>query len=178
VDQVSLDPDCVGRVRRQPKEVQRHIAQTYEMAERHPQTVLLRLKDFDRMYALRHGIPPVKEGGNSGHASAPCGEAFHSLLVTSDGLAKPCCLSWYAYGNLRIHDVEAIWSGGAAQRFRQRIGRCDYRDCFIGCTYNPFPVGPYTSLFRHGLSAFRRNPRTAIKKISHKLKRSLFCSLS
>jgi len=170
LDQVTLDPDWLGRLTRHaPADVQAKIAEAYSVADRYPHLTLLRLWDVDRRFAMSHSIPPVRPHPLTIREPVPCNSPFDTLHVSVDGSVHACCLTWYSYGNLNTASLADLWQGQAAYRFRRRMQRLDFRDCWTGCDRNACPIHPGISRLRQGWSAIRRDPLTAAGKIARTL---------
>ena len=48
-----------------------------------------------------------------------CAFPWSSLMVDTNGEARPCCWASYAYGNLARDGFDAVWNGPAARALRQ-----------------------------------------------------------
>jgi MoaA/NifB/PqqE/SkfB family radical SAM enzyme len=169
LDQALTFTDHFRKLQQDPSRVQERIAETYAIADRNPQLKLISLDDFDWFFAQQHGIHPVRPRKLFTVEPKPCPIAFDTLYVNSDGWCKPCCKSWYLYGNLRRSSLMAVWSGSRAARFRQRMGDLDFRDCLVACDLNARPIHPTVSTMRKAYWVARRDPRAAVNKGMRKL---------
>ena len=148
--------------------VQSCVARAYETADRHPQLRMLHLDDFDWYYAAQRRVPPVRPRPVLLKEPRHCPVAFNTLVVNSDGSAKPCCKSWYLFGNLHTATLQEVWQGKRARLFRERMLGLDFRDCLVACDLNPRPVSPAIATLRKGYWVIRRNPRTGFQKALRK----------
>jgi radical SAM protein with 4Fe4S-binding SPASM domain len=169
LDHVSFMTDCLGSVTLEPNFVQSKIREAYEISDRHPNLRVIALDDFDWMYAQRKGIPPVRPRKLFASEPAPCPIAFNGLFINSDGSVKPCCKSWYVFGNLHENSLEEIWHGRKAQLLRERINRLDFRDCQIACDLNCKPINPRVATVRKAYWVIKRDPKSALQKGLRKL---------
>lgn len=159
LDQVSLDPDFCGRLSMFRKaHVQERIAAAYEVAERNPQIQLLHLADVDRRFAMRAGVPSVRPHPLAIHAPVICSSGFDTIHIDVGGWVRPCCSTWFRYGNLLASRLQDVWQGPAAFQFRRRMLALDFRDCWTGCDRNVCPLRAEISRLRQGWTVFRRNP--------------------
>lgn len=149
-------------------DVQKSVAEVYELAGRHPNVRLLLLEDFDWHFARLRGVEPVRSRRILAKRSETCPVAFDTFYLQSDGVVKPCCKSWYIYGNLMKDSLADVWNSRAARRFRRRMRTLDFRDCLVVCDLNARPIRPLHADIRKGYWAIRRNPRTALKKALRK----------
>ncbi|MBI5059689.1 SPASM domain-containing protein [candidate division KSB1 bacterium] len=169
LDQALLFTDHFGTIRKHgPEQVQRFIAQAYEAADRNPQVKLLHLDDFDWYYARISGRSPVRPRASSTVKPQPCSVAFDTLFVNPDGAAKPCCKSWYLYGNLVESTIGEVWDSEAAFRFRKRMLRLDFRDCMVACDLNSNPINAKVAQLRKAYWLLKRDPNSAVKKAIRK----------
>lgn len=169
LDQVILLTDCVGAITRTDSGlVQARIAETYEIADRNPQIRLIHLDDFDWIFAQQRGIAAVRPRGILSVEPKPCPIAFNTLMVRYDGIVKPCCKSWFIFGNLQRDTLEEVWNSRNAYLFRKRMLKLDFRDCLVACDLNANPINSLYADVRKGYWAVRRNPRTALQKALRK----------
>lgn len=166
LDQVLFFTDHFGNIRRtEPKSVQRFIAEAYAVADRNPQIKLILLDDFDWYHASMHGIPPVRPRPAIAHNKAKlCPIPFNTLFVNPDGTVKPCCKSWYVFGDLTHSTLEDVWNSRSAYRFRKRMLKLDFRDCLVVCDLNARPINPHVAQIRKACWVVRRDPKSALKK--------------
>ncbi len=165
LDQALLFADHLGQpLRPEPKLVQKYIAEAYAIADSFPNFKLIHLDDFDWYYASQHHLPPVRQRPVMQKEPAPCPIAFDTLFVNPDGAAKPCCKSWYLFGNLLKSSLEEAWNSEAAFRFRARMIGLDFRDCMVACDLNAKPIHPKLALARKAYWVVRRDPKSAVKK--------------
>ncbi len=170
LDEVMLAADLVGRVTdTAATHVQTKIAECYAIADRNPGVTLVHLSEFDRLFAAEHRVAPVRPSAPGSRLASPCSIPNHTLLVSFDGIVRPCCVSWYVLGNLNAQSVYEVWSGDAARAFRGRMAAGDFRDCSLRCPYNARPVSRSISTLRQGLSSLRRNPRETGRKVLRRL---------
>lgn len=149
--------------------VQKCIAEAYEMAEKHPEVEVLSLNDFDWFYATVHRVAPVRPRGLFQRSPDACGLAFDNLFVSYSGFARPCCKSWFPYGNLIKDPIEKVWNSRAAMLFRKRMLDLDFRDCMTACDLNAKPIDQKLSDARRLYWLMRREPNTAYAKVLRKL---------
>jgi MoaA/NifB/PqqE/SkfB family radical SAM enzyme len=167
LDQVTLDPDYTGQLTRySPSYVQTQIEAAYDVADRNPQIKLLRLPEVDRRYAMRYGLSPVRPHPFSLHEQIPCTSGFDTIHISIDGRVRPCCPTWYCYGNLLHNSLLEVWQSQSAFRFRSRMLRLDFRDCWTGCDRNACPLSIALSRLRQGWAALLRDPVTATVKVA------------
>lgn len=165
LDEVLLYTDYLRGIRKyDAKAVQEFISATYETADRNPSVRMLHLDDFDWHYARIHNIKPVRPRPISQQDAAPCPIAFDTLFINPDGACKPCCKSWYLYGNLVKSSLPEVWNSNAAFKFRKRMLKLDFRDCLPACDLNAKPIHPHIAEARKAYWVFRREPKTAYKK--------------
>ena len=165
LDQVLIFTDHLGQPLRQPPAVvQKQIALTYEAADRNPQLKLIHLDDFDGYYASLHGLSPVRPRPVMQKQPEPCPIALDTLFVNPDGAAKPCCKSWYLFGNLLKSSLAAVWNSERAYVFRKRMLNLDFRDCMVACDLNARPINPKAAQVRKAYWVVRRDPKSAVKK--------------
>jgi MoaA/NifB/PqqE/SkfB family radical SAM enzyme len=165
LDEVLVFTDHVGQIRGVPTSaVRESVARAYEIGDGNPQIRLVLLGDFDWYYSMLHGLKPVRPRSISETPSGPCSTAFDTLFVETDGMAKPCCKSWYLFGNLCSQSLEEVWNGEAACRFRQRMLNLDFRDCQVDCELNANPIHYRVATVRKAYWAFRRDPKSAFAK--------------
>jgi MoaA/NifB/PqqE/SkfB family radical SAM enzyme len=164
LDQALIFADHLGHISMNPGHVQKRIAEAYEISDQNPQVKLLHLDDFDWLFASQHGIAPVRPRTAHVLDPKPCPVAFDTLFVNPDGTAKPCCKSWYFFGNLVRESLPAVWNSCNAFRFRKRMIALDFRDCLVVCDLNACPINPRYSQVRKAAWVVRRDPRAAVKK--------------
>ncbi len=169
LDQVLIFADHFGKINRYDvNEMQAFIAEAYECADRNPQVKVICLDDFDWYYARIKGVQPVRPRAAFSKKAEPCFVAFDTLFVLPDGTAKPCCKSWFPYGNLINQSLEDVWNGEAAYRFRKRMLNLDFRDCLLACDLNVKPVHPKVAEARKAYWTVRRDPKGAMAKAIRK----------
>jgi MoaA/NifB/PqqE/SkfB family radical SAM enzyme len=170
LDQVLLFTDHFGTIRKiEPAQVQRYIAAAFEVADRNPQIKLLHLDDFDWYYARLTGRSPVRPRTTRAADATPCPVAFDTLFVNPDGASKPCCKSWYLYGDLIESTLQEVWNSDAAFRFRKRMLDLNFRDCMVACDLNARPINPRIAQLRKAYWVAKRDPKTAMQKALRKL---------
>ncbi|MCX6600666.1 MAG: SPASM domain-containing protein [bacterium] len=165
VDEVLVFTDHVGQIRRfPPSKVRESIAEAYEIEDANPQLRLVLLGEFDWHFSMLHGLSPVRPRPQAETPNGPCPTAFDTLFVETDGAAKPCCKSWYMFGNLVHQSLMEVWNGKAAYRFRRRMLDLDFRDCLVACELNANPIDHRIASARKAYWAFRRDPGSAFAK--------------
>ncbi|RPH93985.1 radical SAM protein [candidate division KSB1 bacterium] len=170
LDQVLIMTDQLGKFQDIPQaQVRDSIERAYQIADANPQIEVISLGDFDWYYASLHGLDSVRPRTSGSARRAPCPTAFDGIYVNDDGSAKPCCRSWYLYGNLNRQTLQEIWNSEAAYRFRRRMLKMDFRDCTVACDLNANPIDHRIAFLRKAYWVFRRNPRNALKKGMRKL---------
>jgi MoaA/NifB/PqqE/SkfB family radical SAM enzyme len=170
LDQVSLYADYLGRLgSKDPNQVRKKILEAHKLADEHPDLEVVHLVEFDRYYSELSGLPPIRPEAVEARAPGFCPNASGTIHISTDGNVKPCCPSWYIYGNLHRRSLEEVWCGERAMKFRQRILRSDYRDCWPACELNACPIDHRIARMRQGIAAFRNNPRTGVRKVLRKL---------
>jgi molybdenum cofactor biosynthesis enzyme MoaA len=169
LDQAIFLTDHYGGVStKDPGRVQRRIAEAYEIADRHSSFRLIGLDLFDWHFARRCRIPPVRPRANLTATPKPCAAAFDSLLVSGAAMVKPCCWSWYVFGDLRVSSLADVWNSLNAYRFRKRMLALDFRDCPVNCDQNVRPLSFHLAQVRKGYYLLRRDPKNAVKKALRK----------
>lgn len=163
-----LDPTLIPRTP-QPSAVRQRIQEAYAVADRNPHLRVIHLTDFDAYYARAKDIEPVRPSPAGTSFLRECPLAFNMLFVDHLGWARPCCKSWYPYGNLKTTSVEEIWNGSRAARFRKRIRQKNYRDCLQSCDLNTNPASDIVANAHRAYWAWRRDPQNVIKKGLRKL---------
>lgn len=83
-------------------------------------------------------------------------------------MAKPCCWSWYVFGDLQESTLLDVWNCSEAYRFRKRMLALDFRDCPVNCDQNVRPIGFQRSQFRKAYYLVRRDPTGTMKKALRK----------
>jgi MoaA/NifB/PqqE/SkfB family radical SAM enzyme len=170
LDQVLVMTDQLSRFQNTPiSQVRDSISRTYEIADANPQMKVIHLDDFDWFYARMHSLEPLRQRIAGETRKAPCPTAFDGLYINDDGAAKPCCKSWYLFGNLVHQSLEEVWNSPAAYLFRKRMLNMDFRDCTVACDLNANPIDHRIATMRKAYWVFRRNPRTAVAKGLRKL---------
>lgn len=165
LDEVLVFTDHVGQIRGvPPSKVRESVARAYEIGDANPQVRLVLLGDFDWHFSMLHGLTPVRPRPLAEAPTGPCPTAFDTLFVETDGAAKPCCKSWYLFGNLCRQSLEEVWNGEAAYRFRRRMLDLDFRDCLVACELNANPIDHRMATARKAYWAFRRDPKSAFAK--------------
>jgi MoaA/NifB/PqqE/SkfB family radical SAM enzyme len=165
LDEVLVFTDHFGQIRRvSTSKVRESVSRAYEIEDANPQVRLVLLGDFDWYFSMLHGLPPVRPRPPAEAPSGPCLTAFDTLFVETDGVAKPCCKSWYMLGNLLHQSLREIWNGSAAYRFRRRMLNLDFRDCLVTCELNAHPIDRRIATVRKAYWAFRRDPKSAFAK--------------
>jgi len=148
--------------------VQSAVAAAYAMADRWPDLEVLCLTDFDRSYAVRHRVAPVRSWQEMARPTGACPVGFDAMIVGYRGIVRPCCKSWYPFGDLMKSSLREVWSSRAAALFRGRMLRNDFRDCATSCDLNANPVNEQRSLARRGYWLLRREPDLALAKVKRK----------
>jgi MoaA/NifB/PqqE/SkfB family radical SAM enzyme len=169
LDQALFFTDYLGTIHHEPAQVQKIIGEAYAAADRNPQMKVLLLEDFDWSFASRHGLTPVRTRPIFEKEAKPCPVAFDTLFVNPDGAAKPCCKSWYLFGNLVRNSLAEVWNSPSAVRFRERQVRLDFRDCLVVCDLNPKPINRHVADIRKACWVIRRDPKAAVAKGLRKL---------
>ncbi|MBK6910336.1 MAG: radical SAM/SPASM domain-containing protein [bacterium] len=129
---------------------------------------VLCLTDFDRSYAVRHRVAPVRSWQEMARPTGACPVGFDAMIVGYRGIVRPCCKSWYPFGDLMKSSLREVWSSRAAALFRGRMLRNDFRDCATSCDLNANPVNEKRSLARRGYWLLRREPDLALAKVKRK----------
>ncbi|MBL0062886.1 MAG: SPASM domain-containing protein [bacterium] len=122
------------------------------------------LGDFDRVYAMKHGLEPIRPLSATQRPMKPCSVAFDNIAINPDGTVNPCCRSWYIYGNLIESDFMSVWNSDAAYKFRKRMLNMDFRDCLVACDTNAKPINQKLADARKAYWIVKRNPKSAVKK--------------
>ncbi len=165
LDEALLYTDYLRGIRQHtPSEVRDLLAKAYEATDRNPQVRVILLEDFDRVFAAKHGMRPVRERPELERAARPCNMGFDSIAINPDGTTHPCCKSWYSYGNLIESDLLSVWNSDAAYRFRKRMLNMDFRDCEVACDLNARPISKKVADARKAYAVIKRDPHSAIKK--------------
>ncbi|NUO19547.1 SPASM domain-containing protein [bacterium] len=170
LDQVIFHTDTVLSAKPgDGKRVQGFIGEAYEMAERHPEINVLSLNEFDWFYSVSHRIDPVRPRALFSRPRGACPLAFDTLFVSYTGLARPCCKSWFRFGNLKAKPVEEVWNSRAAMLFRSRMLSGDFRDCTTVCDLNTHPINQGYSDARRFYWLVKSEPRQVRAKVARKL---------
>jgi MoaA/NifB/PqqE/SkfB family radical SAM enzyme len=170
LDQALFNCDGIGTIRHpDPAKVQRKIAEAYEIADRNPNFKLIHLDDFDWYYAVSNGLLPVRPRKVLSVEKKPCHLAFDALFVNYQGTVRPCCKSWFPFGNLVNDTLAEVWNSRNATLFRRRMARMDFRDCQLTCDLNANPTNESVANLRRAYWVFRRDPKGAGKKLARKL---------
>ena len=157
--------DLLRGIRKQtPADVRDYLTRAYEATDRNPQLRVILLEDFDRVFAAKHGMKPVRERSEAERATKPCNMGFDSVAINPDGTTHPCCKSWYSYGNLIESDFMSVWNSEAAYKFRKRMLGMDFRDCEVACDLNAKPISKKVADARKAYAVIKRDPRRAVKK--------------
>ncbi|MBK6909331.1 MAG: SPASM domain-containing protein [bacterium] len=165
IDEVMFHTDYLSGIRRTPAEtVRKHVAHAYDVADRNPQVRIQLLESFDRVFALQHGLEPIRPQAAKPRATRPCNIPFDYIAINPDGSAFPCCKSWYTIGNLVKSDLQTVWTSPAAYKFRRRMLGMDFGNCMVACDMNANPAHPKIADARKAVAVFRREPKSAVKK--------------
>jgi radical SAM protein with 4Fe4S-binding SPASM domain len=65
-----------------------------------------------------------------------CSEPWATILVTSAGEVRTCCLNDLVFGNLHERTIDEIWNGDAYVRFREQHARNAAADGCTNCVRN------------------------------------------
>jgi len=165
VDEVMFHTDYLRGIRKvEPHVVQRHVAHAYEVVDGNPQVAIQLLEAFDRVFAIEHGLKPIRERAAAPRATKPCNIPFDYIAINPDGTAFPCCKSWYPIGNLVESKLEDVWSSTAAYKFRRRMLDMNFGNCMVACDNNANPIHPRLANARKAYWILRRDPRGAVQK--------------
>lgn len=145
-------------------EVRTYISRAYEAVDRNPQLTVYLLGDFDRVFAMKHGLEPIRPLSATKRPMKPCSVAFDNVAINPDGMVNPCCRSWYIYGNLIESDFMSVWNSEAAYKFRKRMLNMNFRDCLVACDTNAKPINQKLADARKAYWIVKRNPKSAVKK--------------
>ncbi len=164
-DEVMFHTDYLRGIRKVAQDVvQRHVAKAYEVADRNPHVAIQLLEAFDRIFALQHGLKPIRVEAIKPRADKPCNIPFDYIAINPDGTTFPCCKSWYPIGNLVESSLQDVWSSVESYRFRRRMMNMNFSDCMVACDSNANPVHPRIANARKAYWIVRRDPRSAVKK--------------
>ncbi|MFH1011699.1 MAG: radical SAM protein, partial [bacterium] len=162
LDQVLFEVDPILSLRHSDTVfVQQRIAEAYGVADRNPQIKLIGLDDFDWLYSMKYKLTPIRTRQAFTVEKKPCPVAFNTLFVDYRGIARPCCKSWFPFGNLVEETLQEVWNSKNAFLFRRRMLNDDFRDCMVACHLNTRPIDARTATVRKAYWLFRRDPKAA-----------------